>query len=64
VTVLQRLDALIRDRSEGQKSLDDVLRTLVAEREPVTTESFLEQVEATTGLDLASFFRREVGPRP
>jgi hypothetical protein len=64
VTVLRRLDDLIRKRSEGKHSLDDVLRALVAAREPVTTESFQQQAEAATGLDLASFFRSEVGPRP
>jgi predicted metalloprotease with PDZ domain len=60
VGVLRRLDALLREVTAGQRSLDDILRALDAERIEVTTDSFRELAERIAGHDLGDFFRKNV----
>jgi hypothetical protein len=62
VTVLRRLDAELRGRTEQQKTLDDVVAELARRRQPVSTASFRAIAEQVSGLDLAAFFAREVEP--
>jgi hypothetical protein len=65
--VLQRLDQHVRAETSDRKSLDDVLRALVAADAPITTDGFQRTAENATGLDLEAFFRENVAdgkPRP
>ncbi|MGH0031084.1 MAG: hypothetical protein ACQGVC_14915 [Myxococcota bacterium] len=63
VVALRALDAEIRERSEGAHSLDEVVRRLTAQRDPVTTASLGDAVLEATGLDLGAFLRRLVRPQ-
>ena len=57
VTFFRRLDASLRTRTEGKKSLDDVVRVLASHREAITAERFADAFSAATGLDFAEFAR-------
>jgi hypothetical protein len=57
-TVLAALDRELRDRSEDARSLDDVVRDLLARREPVTSAGLRAAAERVHGASLAAFFRR------
>ncbi|MBW2240606.1 MAG: hypothetical protein JRH01_01355 [Deltaproteobacteria bacterium] len=52
VGVLHRLDEAIRDATEHEASLDDVVTELMRTRGPVTTESFREAIRIVAGRDL------------
>ena len=60
------LDQEIRVATDGRRSLDDVVRTLVREAGPVTTASFLRVVSRTAARDFSARFGRRVfrGERP
>ena len=58
--VLRRLDRHIRGETQDRKSLDDVLRALVATPQPITTEGFRKTAEQATGVKLDRFFREHV----
>ena len=60
VTVLRALDAKIRESTHEKKSLDDVLRILVAEGGVLTTERMQKASEQVSGQDLADFFKTQV----
>jgi hypothetical protein len=62
VTVLRRLDAELRSRTEQQKTLDDVVAEVARRRQGVSTSSFRTAAEQVSGLELDAFFRREVEP--
>lgn len=64
VGVFAALDAEIQAKTEGQKSLDDVVRILVASRSDVTNESLEAATAEVAGSDFSSFFRREVDRSP
>jgi hypothetical protein len=55
-TVLYELDAEIRDATEGGRSLDDVLRRLVASGERAWTGGLRGIAEGVAGRDLEAFF--------
>jgi predicted metalloprotease with PDZ domain len=55
--VLRRLDRHLRGETRDRKSLDDVLRALVAARAPITTDGFRKTAEQATGVKLERFFR-------
>ncbi len=61
VTILHELDQAIRERSEGDSSLDDVLRALATTRTRVTVESFLSVTEQATGQEMEVFLRDRIG---
>jgi hypothetical protein len=61
VTVLRALDREIRARTEDRHSLDDVVRTLAARNELLTTEALRAVAEAVVNGDLGPFFQRQVG---
>ncbi|NNL86867.1 MAG: hypothetical protein HKP27_14490, partial [Myxococcales bacterium] len=56
VSELHELDETIREATDGQYSLDDLVARLTRERVPVTTEGLRAHAEATAGRDLGSFF--------
>ncbi len=60
VTVLRALDLSIRDSTHGIKSLDDVVRILVAEGGVLSTERVQRASERVSGKDLSAFFKSEV----
>lgn len=60
VTVLHTLDQKIREATQEKKSLDDVLRSLVAEGGVLTTERMQKTSEQVSGQDLAEFFKTQV----
>jgi predicted metalloprotease with PDZ domain len=60
VTVLHALDLSIRDATHGAKSLDDVVRILVAEGGVLSTERVQRASERVSGKDLSAFFKSEV----
>jgi hypothetical protein len=60
VTVLHALDLSIRDSTHGAKSLDDVVRILVAEGGVLSTERVQRASERVSGKDLSAFFKSEV----
>ncbi len=60
VTVLHALDAKIREATQEKKSLDDVLRILVAEGGVLTTERMQKTSELVSGQNLAEFFKTQV----
>jgi hypothetical protein len=60
LTVLHALDGRIRQATHDQKSLDDVVRILVAEGGTLTTARVERAAEKVSGLDLAAFFKSEV----
>lgn len=62
--VLKSLDDEIRRRSDGQRSLDDVVRYALGHRAPMTTAAFIALVKSATGLELDDFFAREVLAEP
>jgi hypothetical protein len=57
-SVLAALDRELRTRSQEARSLDDVVRDLVARREPVTSARLRAAAERVHGASLAAFFRR------
>jgi hypothetical protein len=57
-SVLAALDRELRAGSQDARSLDDVVRDLVARREPLTTERLRAAAERVHGAPLAAFFRR------
>ena len=60
VTVLQKLDSSIRQTTHETKSLDDVVRILVAEGGVLSTERVQRASERVSGQDLSAFFKSEV----
>ena len=52
VGILHRLDEQIREATEQEASLDDVVLELIRTREPVTTEGLREAVRLVAGRDL------------
>jgi len=60
LTVLRTLDQRIREATHDAKSLDDVLRILVAEGGTLTTDRVQRAAERVSGQDLAAFFKAEV----
>lgn len=64
--VMYALDQRIQRDTAGQKRLDDVVRLLADERDPVGTKAFRTAVTKVTGKKLDKFFRRHVeqGERP
>jgi hypothetical protein len=64
VSVLAALDAEIQAKTDGQKSLDDVVRILIASPTYVTTSSLEAATAVVTGSDLGAFFEREVDRNP
>lgn len=60
LTVLRELDGRIRQATHDQKSLDDVVRILVAESGTLTTDRVEKAAEKVSGLDLTAFFKAEV----
>lgn len=52
VGILHRLDEAIRDATEQEASLDDVVSELARTHAPVTTESFREAIRRVAGRDL------------
>lgn len=60
VTVLRALDLRIREVTHGTKSLDDVVRILVAEGGVLTTERVRRASEHVAGQDLSEFFKSQV----
>ncbi len=60
VAVLDRLNGAIEKASDGENDLDDVLRALLEERSPITTERFRVLAEQAAGRSLKSFFERYV----
>ena len=60
VTVLRALDLLIREATHDAKSLDDVVRILVAEGGVLSTERVERASERVSGKDLSAFFKAEV----
>jgi hypothetical protein len=57
-SVLAALDRELRARSPEARGLDDVVRDLVARREPVTSAGLRAAAERVHGASLAAFFRR------
>ncbi|HET6303716.1 MAG TPA: hypothetical protein VFG80_02965 [Myxococcota bacterium] len=57
-SALTALDRELRTRSQGARSLDDVVRDLVARREPLTSGRLRAAAERVNGAPLAAFFRR------
>ncbi len=63
VTVLGALDREISEASDGARSLDDVVRLLAQEGEPLSTEGLRVAAEEVAGASLEGFFRRQgLGP--
>ncbi|MGH7821934.1 MAG: hypothetical protein ACREQ9_19400, partial [Candidatus Binatia bacterium] len=58
--VVYAIDRAIRDKTRGERSLDDVVARLVPHPEAVSTASFLRAVNAASGHNFTSFFRRHV----
>ena len=58
--MLRALDQKIREATQEKKSLDDVLRILVAEGGVLTTERMQKTSEQVSGQDLAEFFKTQV----
>jgi hypothetical protein len=58
--VLRRLDRHLRGETRDRKSLDDVLRALVAADQPITTAGFRKTAVQATGVQLDRFFREHV----
>jgi hypothetical protein len=56
VGVLARLDAEIRERSAGRRSLDDVVRELAAKRVALSTDAFRKLVTEVTEVDVDKLF--------
>lgn len=62
VIVLRALDQTLEQQTDGEASLDDVVRILARERGRVTNERFREVAEQLAGKSLAGFFRRHGVP--
>jgi len=60
VLVLHALDELIRERTSGDASLDDVLRRFVGEPTPITPALLRSRAEEVAGGSLAGFFEEHV----
>jgi hypothetical protein len=60
VSVLVRLDARMRERTDGRVSLDDVMAHFAKRRSKITTARFRAVVEKLTGADFGPFFERYV----
>lgn len=60
VTLLTELDARIRDHTEGERDLDDVLRALVAADVPLALDPLRAAVEQVAGETFEDFFERRV----
>jgi hypothetical protein len=58
VGVLDELDGLIREVTEGERNLDDVLRGLRANHDHLSTDALRAESERVAGRDLDAFFRR------
>ena len=56
VSALHELDGTIREATDGEYSLDDLVEQMSAERVPVTTDGLRAHAEGLTGRDLGSFF--------
>jgi predicted metalloprotease with PDZ domain len=54
--ILAALDEAIRKRTDGRKSLDDVVRRLRDDRKPITSDGFRKVAHEVSGLDLDPFF--------
>jgi hypothetical protein len=57
-SLLAALDRELRARSQEAHGLDDVVRDLIARREPVTSAGLRAAAERVQGASLAAFFRR------
>jgi len=64
VAILDELNLALVERSDGEASLDDVLRQLATSRTRVTVESFLEATRIATGQHMEHFLRGRIGPIP
>lgn len=64
VVVLDRLDQQIQKATQGNRSLDDVVRRLVLEDQKVTTAYFRQIVQDVVGEDLEGFFSTYVSTEP
>jgi hypothetical protein len=65
VGLLRELDAELRRGSDDARSLDDVVRELVADPQAISLERFRSVSERVAGRDLSTFFdRRELAPTP
>jgi hypothetical protein len=60
VAVLDRLDQRMRDLTDDRANLDLVLRRLVAQDQPITTELFQSLVEEVVGQKMDAFFETYV----
>ena len=58
VIAMIAIDEAIRSATDGEKSLDEVVRLLTNADEPVTTESFRAAAESVAGSDLGAAFPR------
>jgi predicted metalloprotease with PDZ domain len=63
VVVLLEIDAGIRESTDDEKSLDDVVRVLADRAERITTAKFRAVVAEVAGRDLGSIFD-EHAPEP
>lgn len=57
VTIFRELDQEIRSRSDGRRSLDDVVRAVAKNPEAVEPKAFRKLTEKVAGSDLGTFFR-------
>ena len=64
VTLLAELDARIREASEGERSLDDVVRQLVTAGVPLATDPLRAAAEQVAGQTLERYFDRRVFRAP
>jgi hypothetical protein len=62
VTVLRALDAELRERTEDQRTLDDVVAEIARGRMAISTSTFKATAEQVSGLDLDGFFDARVLP--
>lgn len=62
--VLREIDAAIREKSEGRKSIDDAVRQVIGEDDPIVTSRFREACEEAAGGSLASIFDRVAPDEP
>jgi predicted metalloprotease with PDZ domain len=58
--VVYAIDRAIRQDTDGVRSLDDVVSQLAEQKGKLSTASFLRAVNAVSGRNFTSFFRRHV----
>lgn len=65
IVVLRKLDAKIREATNDERSLDEVVRLLAADKESITTSRFRAYAEQVAGVSLEDFFALHAPtPRP